>query len=565
MNGFKERGFSTAMAFIFAAFLLVLVVGGAVALRYFKGRTITTQDVAAAEKIIGVRFSAKERRMMIDSLKDNLKNYAEMRKVSLANQVSPSLYFNPLPAGMALEKKSTSLDIDLASEAQMPDKFEDLAFYPLADLARLIKSRKLTSVQLTSLYLQRLKKYGPRLECVITLTEELALKQAERADEEIAAGRYRGVLHGIPWGAKDLLSTKGIKTTWGAGAYKNQLIDEDATVVRRLEEAGAVLIAKLSMGELAWGDEWFGGKTRNPWNLEQGSSGSSAGSAAATAAGLVGFAIGTETWGSIVSPSTRCGVTGLRPTFGRVSRHGAMALSWSMDKIGSICRSAEDCALVFNAIHGPDGKDGVVVDTAFDWNPRLDIKSIRTGYLKKEFEKDYRNKKNDQSSLELLRSLGVELIPLELPDLPVDALSFVLNAEAAAAFDELTRSGRDEELVRQGKRAWPNVFRQARLIPAVEYIQANRIRTLLIEEMKDKMKNLDVYVAPSFGGSNLLLTNLTGHPAVVIPNGFDEKGSPTSISFIGNLFEEAEALRLAKAFQDATDFDRRHPKLEEKF
>ncbi len=399
------------------------------------------------------------------------------------------------------------------------------------------------------------------MECVITLTEELALQQARQADEEIATGHYRGPLHGIPWGAKDLLATKGVKTTWGAKPYQDQIIDVDATVVRRLKEAGAVLIAKLTMGALAWGDVWFGGKTRNPWNLEQGSSGSSAGSAAATSAGLVGFSIGTETWGSIVSPSTRCGVTGLRPTFGRVSRYGAMALSWSMDKIGTIGRSVEDCALVFEAITGSDGQDLTVVDLPFNWNPSLPLKDIRIGYLKKAFEEDYSSQKNDEAVLRVLRSLGVELIPLELPQLPVDSLSFILDAEAAAAFDELTRSGRDDLLVRQQPRAWPNAFRQARLIPAVEYIQANRIRTLLLQAMAEKMKDLDVYVAPSFGGNNLLLTNLTGHPAVVVPNGFDEKGSPTSISFIGDLFEEAKALRVAKAFQEATDFHLQHPKI----
>ena len=464
-------------------------------------------------------------------------------------------------AGIKVETKPNALSQPISSEVQMPANFEDLAFYPITALAQLLKTRKVTSVQLTELFLKRLKKYGPRLECVITLTEDLAIKQAKRADEEIASGYYRGPLHGIPWGAKDLLSTKGIKTTWGAMPYKDQIINEDATVVKRLEEAGAVLVAKLTMGALAWGDVWYGGKTRNPWNPEQGSSGSSAGSAAATAAGLVGFSIGTETWGSIVSPSSRCGVTGLRPTFGRVSRYGAMALSWSMDKIGPISRSAEDCALVFNAIYGPDGKDLTVVDLPFSWDPSLDLKDIRIGYLKKAFEKDYKNKKNDEAVLETLRSLGIDLIPVELPELPVNALSFILNVEAAAAFDELTRTGKDDLLVRQGKKAWPNVFRQARLIPAVEYIQANRIRTLLMQEMAEKMKDIDVYVAPSINNSNLLLTNLTGHPTVVVPNGFNEKGSPTSISFVGNLFEEAKILRVAKAFQEATAFHLKHPKL----
>jgi Asp-tRNA(Asn)/Glu-tRNA(Gln) amidotransferase A subunit family amidase len=411
------------------------------------------------------------------------------------------------------------------------------------------------------MYLGRLKKYNPRLKCVVTLCEKLALKQASIADDEIMAAKYRGPLHGIPWGAKDLLATRGIKTTWGASPYKNQIIDEDATVVRMLREAGAVLVAKLTSGALAWGDYWFGGQTRNPWDPEQGSSGSSAGPASATAAGLVGFSIGTETWGSIISPSTRCGTSGLRPTFGRVSRHGAMALSWSMDKIGPICRSVDGCAQVFSAIVGPDGQDPSVKDLPFFWRPDLPLKNIRVGFLKNEFKKDNKNYENDQKVLDTLRSLGVQLIPLKLPDLPVKSLSFILSVEAAAAFDDLTRSGRDDLLVRQIRHAWPNVFRHSRLIPAVEYIQANRLRVLLMKEMARILKNIDVYVAPTFAGDNLLLTNLTGHPAVVVPNGFDEKHRPTSITFTGNLYREAETLRVAGAYQQATVFHQQHPTL----
>lgn len=561
-SGFSRIGFSLALSGI-----LVLVIGGALTLSFIKGRTITTQDIASSEKIIGLRFTAKERKLMLNNLKDNVSDYVRLREVNLVNSVPPALQFNPALPGLPLEKEKKETRPATFSQKppiERPANLEDLAFYPVTALAELIRSRQVTSMELTQLYLSRLKKYGPRLECVVTLTEELALEQARKADEEIAAGHYRGPLHGIPWGAKDLLATRGLKTTWGAKPYQDQIIDEDATVVERLKEAGAVLVAKLSMGALAWGDVWFGGKTKNPWNYEEGSSGSSAGSAAATAAGLVGFAIGTETWGSIVSPSTRCGVTGLRPTYGRVSRAGAMALSWSMDKIGPICRSVEDCALVFAAIYGPDGKDLTVVDLPFHWDPALDLKAIRVGYLKKAFEGDYPTKKNDEASLTTLRQLGLELVPFELPEnLPVEALAFILNAEAAAAFDDLTRSNRDDLLVRQGRNAWPNVFRQARFIPAVEYIQANRIRTLLMAEMARRMAGLDVYVAPSFGGNNLLLTNLTGHPAVVVPNGFNDKGSPTSISFIGNLFEEAKTLRVALAFEEATDFHLKHPELKE--
>jgi Asp-tRNA(Asn)/Glu-tRNA(Gln) amidotransferase A subunit family amidase len=560
----KSNGSSGLGVILSLTAAAALIVGGALALYFIKGKQITTQDIASTEKIIGLHFTPKERRLMKGNLEENAADYAKLHQVPLANSVPPAIQFSPIIPGLRFEKEQGSFSYREDSSVQRPDNLEDLAFYPVTALAALMRTRKVTSTELTRMYLGRLKKYGPGLECVITLTEELALAQAKRADEEIAAGRYRGPLHGIPWGAKDLLATKGIKTTWGAMPYKDQMIDTNATVVDRLEQAGAVLVAKLTMGALAWGDVWFGGRTRNPWDYERGSSGSSAGSASATAAGLVGFAIGTETWGSIVSPSTQCGVTGLRPTYGRVSRSGAMALSWSMDKIGAIGRSAEDCALVFEAISGPDGKDLTVVDLPFNWDPASDLRSIRVGYLKKAFEEDYPTKKNDEASLEVLKKLGVELIPFDLPeDLPVDALGFILNAEAAAAFDELTRTHKDDLMVRQGKNAWPNVFRQARFIPAVEYIQANRVRTLLMEEMALRLKDLDVYVAPSFGGNNLLLTNLTGHPAVVVPNGFNEKGLPTSISFIGNLFEEAKALRLAQAFEEATPFHLKHPVLKE--
>lgn len=563
MNESPSRGVSTLWVLVIIVLLAAVVIGGAFALYYFKGPGIvTTKDIQSAEKIAGLRFTAKERRMMLDRVRRNRSSYEELRGIDLPNQVAPSLLFSPMVPGVEANGIPQPFLYTEGPEVRRPENLEDLAFHPVTALAGFIKTRQVTSEELTRLYLKRLKKYGPRLHCVITLTEDMALEQARRADEEIASGFYRGPLHGIPWGAKDLLATRGIKTTWGAAPYKDQVIAEDAAVVKRLEEAGAVLVAKLSMGALAMGDVWFGGQTRNPWEPEQGSSGSSAGSAAATAAGLVGFSIGTETYGSIVSPSTRCGVIGLRPTFGRVSRHGAMALSWSMDKIGPICRSVEDCALVFQAIQGPDGKDLAVMDIPFNWNPTSDLKAIRVGFLKNAFDRDSKTKKNDQAVLEVLHSLGMELIPLKLPDFPVRALSFILSAEAAAAFDELTRSNLDNLLVRQNKGAWPNTFRQARLIPAVEYIQANRARSVLMQRMAEVMKGIDVYVAPSLGGNNLLLTNLTGHPCVVVPNGFDEKGHPTSISFVGNLFEEAKALRVAKAYQDATDFHLRRPQLD---
>jgi Asp-tRNA(Asn)/Glu-tRNA(Gln) amidotransferase A subunit family amidase len=523
---------------------------------------ITTEAVAMAERLIGLEFTVSERDSMIEGLTEHRENFEALRKITLANSVPPAILFDPIPVGMRLpsERKPFVMSTPPAMPATVTD--EEMAFYSVRQLSELIRTRKVTSEYLTKMYLSRLKKYGPKLECVITLMDQQALEQARRADREIAAGKYRGPLHGIPYGAKDLLATRGTHTTWGAAPYKDQVIDRDATVIRRLEDAGAVLVAKLTMGALAWGDVWYGGKTRNPWNYDQGSSGSSAGSASATAAGLVGFAIGTETWGSIVSPSTRCGTSGLRPTYGRVSRTGAMALSWSMDKIGPICRTVEDCALVFNAIYGPDGEDQTLYDVPFNYNPDIHLSGLRIGYVKAEFDTLTENKKNNAAMLETMRKLGATLIPFELPDFPVEDLSFILSAEAAAAFDDLTRSGKDDLLVRQIKNAWPNVFRQARFVPAVEYLQANRIRYLVIQDMATRMKNIDVYITPPFGES-LLLTNLTGHPCVVVPNGFSEEGTPTSVTFIGNLFDEATLLAVAQRYQEATDFHLRHPTLKE--
>lgn len=550
--------------FVLVCVLFVLSTAFSIYLLLREGK-FTTHTLKAGEKIIGIEFTDAEREMMLNDVKSSRSDYDKIREIDLSNATAPPLLFSPFVPGVPYEftEGRPKFSFPDVSEFEVPENLEELAFYPVAFLSQLIKVRKITSVQLTEMYLGRLKKYGPKLECVVTLTEELAMEQARKADEEIAAGRYRGPLHGIPWGAKDLLATKGIKTTWGAMPYKGQVIDKDATVVKKLEEAGAVLVAKLTMGALAMGDVWFGGKTKNPWDLEQGSSGSSAGSAAATSAGLVGFAIGTETWGSILSPATRCGVTGLRPTFGRVSRYGAMALSWSMDKIGPICRTVDDCALVFDAIRGPDNQDLTVVDLPFNWDSDMDIEKLRIGYLKKEFEGDYKRKEYDLAVLDKIKELGVDLIPLELPDLPVSSLSFILNAEAAAAFDELTRSNEDDLLVRQTQGSWPNIFRQSWFIPAVEYIQANRIRSLLMASMTEKLKNIDVYIAPYGQGNNLLLTNLTGHPAVVVPNGFDNKGRPVSITFIGKLYKEAEVLAVARAYQEATEFHQRHPKLDE--
>ena len=540
----------------FSSILLVLFV-------FFSCNTdhekIDSKTVQLAQKIIDLEFSETEIDSMLESLNNYRESYQKMRTLKIGNEIAPRLYFDPRPQQFNIAVKQENIQWELPENVELPENIEMLAFYPVSKLAALIKSRKITSVQLTEMYLKRLKKYGDTLQCVVSLTEELALKQAQKADEEISQGIYRGPLHGIPYGAKDLFAVEGYKTTWGAAPYKNQHIESTATVVKKLEDAGAVLVAKLTMGALAMGDVWFGGVTKNPWDMNQGSSGSSAGSASATAAGLVGFALGTETWGSIVSPATRCGVTGLRPTFGRVSRSGAMALSWTMDKVGPICRNAYDCALVFDVIRGADEKDPST--TSYPFNYQNDkITDYKVGYLKSYFKEEYRGQKNDSLTLDVLKELGVTLHEVELPnDLPVNSLAIILEAEAATAFDDLTRSNSDDELTAQHQYAWPNIFRSARFIPAVEYIQASRLRDRLIEEFHQVMKEYDVIVTPSYGGDQLLMTNLTGNPCIVVPNGFDDEQHPTSISFIGNLYDEAALLNFAKHYQEATEFHQQKP------
>lgn len=520
---------------------------------------VTVAMIAAAETIAGLSYTPEEREMMVQDLNGALRSQATLRALPLPNEVAPALLFqalspaSPPPDGAAPARAR-------ARPVSRPPTDGDLAFLPVAELGELVRTRRVSSEELTRLSLQRLRQHDPALTCVVTLTEERALRQAREADQEIAAGRWRGPLHGIPWGAKDLLAVPGYPTTWGSPIYKDQVLPGTATVVERLDAAGAVLVAKLSLGELAQGDVWHGGTTKNPWNLAQGSSGSSAGPAAATAAGLVPFSIGSETLGSIVSPSTRCGVTGLRPTFGAVSRHGAMALSWSMDKLGPMCRTAEDCALVYDAIRGPDGRDLTVRQAPFAWDPARPLDAIRVGVLEAAFAADRPGKPFDEASLAVLRGLGINLIPVAAPtDLPVGSLRIILSVEAAAAFDEVTRENLDDLMVRQQRGAWPNSFRSARFISAVDYLQANRARALLMREMEAALSGVDVLVTPSFGGNMLLITNLTGHPALVLPNGFTAEGTPVSLTFIGQPFGEANLLRVAMAYQDATDFHRRQP------
>jgi Asp-tRNA(Asn)/Glu-tRNA(Gln) amidotransferase A subunit family amidase len=549
--GMKNR------AILFLIFVFLIGLGNSC---FDKNDKLNKNQIKSAEKIIGINFSKSERDSLIDELAEAKEGLNSIRETKVLNSISPKLTFDPRPINFEINMVQEDIIWGILDDVFLPKNKEDLAFYTISELASLIKNKKISSTELTKLYINRLKKFGDTLECVICITEELALRQAKKADDEIANGFYKGPLHGIPYGVKDLLAVEGYKTTWGAAPYKDQKIEYTATVVKKLEDVGAVLIAKLSLGALAMGDVWFDGVTRNPWDLTQGSSGSSAGPASATSAGLVAFAIGSETWGSIVSPSTRCGVTGLRPTYGRVSKDGAMALSWTMDKLGPICRNAFDCAIVFDVIRGKDKNDQSTVEYPFNYKKDVDLSKLKVAYLKDLFEEDYRGNENDKRTLKLLRKIGVNFDEIKLPDnLPIKPLAIILEAEAGAAFDELTRSNKDDMLVAQHKYAWPNTFRKSRFIPAVEYIQASRIRTLLIEEFHALIKDYDVIVSPSFGGNQLLMTNLTGHPCVVVPNGFDEKKHPTSISFIGNLYDEAIILSVAKAYQDNSEFDDIHP------
>lgn len=521
---------------------------------------ISPENIKAAEKLLGLVFTGEEREMMLGSLRRRLRAYETLRRETLPNELPPAFVFNPLPPGARVEKDEEPPVWEPGDAFKRPERDDDLAFATVADLAALIRTKQITSEELTRLHLDRLRKFGPPLHCVVTLTEELALVQAKRADAELRAGKWRGPLHGIPYAAKDLLDTKGIATTWGVSLNADRTPVKDATVIRKLEEAGAVLVAKTSLGELAMGDVWHGGLTRNPWSPETGSSGSSAGSASAVAAGLIPFAIGSETLGSIVSPSLVCGATGLRPSFGRVSRAGAMTLCWTMDKIGPLARSAEDCAIVLNAIRGTDAADPTTMDGAFRFTEKKP--HLRVGIVKSDYEGDAENLANDLATLEKLRELGFELREVEWPKIPAAPLQMILNAEAAAAFDELTRSNHDDLLVQQAASSWPSVFRAARFIPAVEYIQAMRLRTRLVEEMARLFTEVDVIVAPCWRGNQLLYTNMTGHPCVVVPNGDKTGGKPAGICFIGGFFGEADAVQLAAAYQGVTAFHRQRPPLE---
>jgi Asp-tRNA(Asn)/Glu-tRNA(Gln) amidotransferase A subunit family amidase len=531
---------------------------------------VTKDQVAAALKLLGLEFQDSEMESMLRGVNQALGNYESLRKLDIPLDTEPAFCFHPgLPGRQPIkgpQRFETTIPKSGAAKAPSklapsnlaPSNLEDLAFWRVTELAPLIRSRAVSSTDLTKMYIERMKKYSPKLLCLITSTEDLAMDQAALADREIKSGHYRGPLHGIPFGLKDLFDTKGIPTTWGAEPYQNRVPDRDATVVERLRNAGAVLIAKLSMGALAQGGLWFKGMTKTPWNTEQTSSGSSAGSASSTAAGLVGFSLGTETLGSIVSPSQACGTVGLRPTYGRISRYGAMALSWTMDKIGPICRGVEDCAIVLNAVHGPDGRDRTVGADPFHWEPRRPLKSMKIGILQKDFDRASGDQKKvyDQA-LEDLKKAGAAMTPCEFQE-DINMIRFLLTAEAGAAFDDITRDGRVRDLRGQGPGDWPNTFRASRLIPAVEYIRAQRGRTMLIEKFEKFMADWDAIVMPP--NSLLTTTNLTGNPQVVMKCGF-VNGLPRSISFLGKIYDEGSPLRVALAYEQVTEWHKKNPTL----
>jgi len=522
---------------------------------------ITSDMIAAAAQLAGLAISAADREEMVAGINANLASYEALREIHIDQNVPPPLYFNPAVPGQTFSNDERKPFVrGVRARVTRPQELEDIAFWPVTDLSRLIESRQVSSEELTRMYLARIRRYDPLLHCVITLTEELAIAQAVQADRELAAGNYRGPLHGIPWGAKDVIAKRGYRTTWGSEAYRDQTVDLDATVVSRLEQAGAVLVAKLSTGEIARGDRWFDKQTRNPWKTDQGSGGSSAGPASATAAGLVGFSIGSDTTGSILGPSRTCGISGLRPTFGRISRHGVMPVCWSLDKVGPMCRSVEDCAIVFEAIRGPDNQDLAVLDMPFNWDGNQSIAGLRVGYLQAAFGADA--DPNDTATLASLRGMGVDLQPVQLPEhAGMDALQMLLVDEAAA-FDELIQTGKVELLIQDRDEPEDMLMRVARLLPAVEYVQIQRLRMLMMQAMEKALRDVDLYVAPHGGSSNTSATSLTGHPAISVPNGFDDDGKPTGILFVGKLYAESNLMALAKSYQDANDFHLAQPDIE---
>ena len=546
------------------------------------GPEVTAGTFTEAEKLMRVQMSAKDRAEAAENWRVSMAPLYERRtgprKVDLEPSLAPYSRWNPVLSGESPASRPARFAGSGRDPGPLPASDADIAFAPLWKLARWVQSRQLKSERLTEVYLQRIHTWDPRLKCVITLTRDLALEQARRADREIAAGRYRGPLHGIPWGGKDLLDTAGIRTTYGAEPFKDRVPATDAAVVRRLREAGAVLIAKLSLGALALNDVWFGGQTMNPWLLEEGSGGSSAGPGAATAAGLVGFSIGSETEGSIVDPSTRCGVCGLRPTFGRVPRTGAMTLCWSLDKLGPITRSVEDTLLVLQAISGPDAGDLSSVPSTLDFDARAGIRGLRVGYFPR-WQREATEV--DRHALEQLSPLGLEPVEVELPDWPYDSLNAILFAEAGAAFEELTLSGKADQMTMQTPDAWPNTFRQARFVSAVDFVQADRFRRAVAQQMEKLFSKVDLLLVPSLRDEMLTIGNFTGYPSLTLRAGFmsvsqarsdwatdphhplprfdPPRRVPHSITLVGRLFDEGTIGRVGLALEHALAVEDQRP------
>jgi Asp-tRNA(Asn)/Glu-tRNA(Gln) amidotransferase A subunit family amidase len=527
------------------------------------GPEVSAATFAEGQKLVEVEFSATQLAQAAGNWRNSMAPLYERRvgprKVEIEDSVAPASRWNPMIPGVTAGPSTQRFERSENDPGPLPAKDEDIAFAPVTSLSRWIEQRKITSERLTRIYLARLERFNPKLRCAITITTELAMAQAKQADREIAAGKYRGPLHGIPWGAKDLLDTAGIPTTYGAEPYRNRIPARDATVVQRLHDAGAVLVAKLSLGALALNDIWFGGQTVNPWLPEEGASGSSAGPGAATAAGLVGFSIGSETGGSIVSPSMRCGVTGLRPTFGRVARTGAMTLCWSLDKLGPMTRSVEDAMLVLNAISGPDASDMSSVPSKLDFRADTSVKGLRVGYFPK-WMKENPATDVDRNALDAIKKIGMNPVEVSIPDWPYGSLQLILFAEGAAAFEELTLSGGLDQLKMQVPDAWPNSFRQARFLSAVDFVQADRLRRKVAAEMARIFSTVDLLLVPSLRDEMLTITNFTGHPSLTMRAGFVEVGEarsdwapdpknplpkfspprrvPHGVTFIGRLFEE---------------------------
>jgi Asp-tRNA(Asn)/Glu-tRNA(Gln) amidotransferase A subunit family amidase len=545
-------------------------------------QSLTPAMLDAALALSGLSFPEEDRKSLLQAANQNLARYAELRAIHIPNDISPPFYFSPIVPGMKVNRRREPRYFSVP-RVRRPANLEDAAFWPVIRLAQLIRTRQVTSVELTEMYLARLHRYNPLLNCVVTFLDDLALAQAKQADTEIAAGEYKGLLHGIPWGAKDIIAVKGYPTTWGSGAFRDQMLDDDASVIEMVRAAGGVLLAKLASGELAGGDRWFGGQTRNPWNTAEGSGGSSAGPASATAAGLVGFGIGSETNGSILNPSGRCGATGLRPTFGRVSRHGVMTLSWTQDRLGPICRYAEDCALVMSVIAKPDDRDMSVSDIPFNWTPAADIRKLRVGYLADAFEetKDPVVRSQDEAALDKIRSLGVKLTPVRIPaDLSEGP---TLGVESSVFFDEFVRSGRDRQMTNPSRGAG---LRNGRLISAVDYLQSQRLRTMMMMKLAEATATVDIYLVPAFiigsgrpaesdtnpaaaesarrsvSGLHYNMANSAGYPAVTVPHGFIEAGNPTALVIYGRPFAETQVLALAKAYQDVSGIHLKHPNLD---